>query len=212
MVSSAKFSSTKNKRLSVTNAFHSALVEKLVAGLGQVGKGLTFHKPVIPVERATQESNELLDWTFVPQHMRQPVFFNHAVQRLAKRHPQAVFLEAGSNSTITVMAARALAQSNVATPEHYFQAVSITNTKGFDGLTDATVALWKQGLRMAFWAHHQQQTLQYASLLLPPYQFDKSPASRHWLPLKSPAEKVREAAEALVKERGEVWSKQQAGA
>lgn len=212
MVSSAKFSSTKNKRLSVTNAFHSALVEKLVAGLGQVGKGLTFHKPVIPVERATQESNELLDWTFVPQHMRQPVFFNHAVQRLAKRHPQAVFLEAGSNSTITVMAARALAQSNVATPEHYFQAVSITNAKGFDGLTDATVALWKQGLRVAFWAHHQQQTLQYASLLLPPYQFDKSPASRHWLPLKSPAEKVREAAEALVKERGEVWSKQQAGA
>ncbi|KAL9130762.1 MAG: hypothetical protein Q9175_006943 [Cornicularia normoerica] len=63
MVSSAKFSSTKNKRLSVTNAFHSALVEKLVAGLGQVGKGLTFHKPVIPMERATQESNELLDWT-----------------------------------------------------------------------------------------------------------------------------------------------------
>ncbi|KAK4982560.1 Type I Iterative PKS [Elasticomyces elasticus] len=171
MVSSAKFSSTKNKRLSVTNAFHSALVEKVVAGLGRVGKGLTFHKPVIAVERATQESNELLDWTFVPQHMRQPVFFNHAVQRLAKRHPQAVFLEAGTNSTITVMAARALAQSNVATPEHYLQAVSITNIKGFDELTDATVALWKQGLRMAFWAHHQQQTLQYASLLLPPYQF-----------------------------------------
>ena len=70
MVSSTKFSSTKNKRLSVTNAFHSALVEKLVAGLEQVGKGLTFHKPVIPVKRATQESNELLDWTFVPQHMR----------------------------------------------------------------------------------------------------------------------------------------------
>lgn len=210
--SSAKFSSIKNKRLSVTNAFHSALVEKLVPGLEQVGKGLTFRKPVIPVERATQESSELLDATFVPQHMRQPVFFNHAVQRLAKRYPQAVFLEAGSNSTITVMAARALTQSNVATPEHHFQAVSITNNKGLDGLTDATVALWKQGLRIAFWAHHQQQTLQYSTLLLPPYQFDKSPASRHWLPLLSPFPKVQEAAEALVKERGGVIGQQQAGA
>lgn len=70
MISSAKFSSTKNKRLSVTNTFHSVLVEKLVAGLGQIDKGLTFHKPVIPVKRVTQESNKLLDWTFVPQHIR----------------------------------------------------------------------------------------------------------------------------------------------
>ncbi|KAL9619500.1 MAG: hypothetical protein Q9160_005863 [Pyrenula sp. 1 TL-2023] len=209
LASSAKYSTIKSKRLSVTNAFHSALVEKLVAGLGQVGKGLTFHKPVIQVERATKESNDTLDWTFVPEHMRQPVFFNHAVQRLARRHPQAVFLEAGSNSTITVMAARALAQSKISTQEHHFQAISITNTqKGFDGLTDATVALWKQGLRMSFWAHNQRQTLEYAPLLLPPYQFDKSTASRHWLPMKSPAEAVQKAAETLVKQRG-VWRDQQ---
>ena len=210
LASSARFSTIKSKRLSVTNAFHSVLVEKLVAGLGQVGKGLTFQKPVIPVERATKESNDTLDWTFVPQHMRQPVFYNHAVQRLAKRHPQAVFLEAGSNSTITVMAARALAQGNVNTQEHHFQAVSITNTKnGFDSLTDATVALWKQGVSMSFWAHNQQQTLEYAALLLPPYQFDKSPASRHFLPMKSPAEAVQKAAEALLKQRGDVWGHQQ---
>ncbi|OIW25922.1 hypothetical protein CONLIGDRAFT_512814 [Coniochaeta ligniaria NRRL 30616] len=211
LASSSKFSAIKSKRLSVTNAFHSALVEKLVDGLGQVGKKLAFHKPVIPVERATEEGKDELDWTFVPKHMRQPVFFNHAVQRLAKKHPQAIFLEAGSNSTITVMAARALAQSNVGTPEHHFQAVSITNTKtGFDGLTDATVALWKQGLRVAFWAHHPQQALEYAPLLLPPYQFDKSPASRHWLPMKSPVEAINKAAEALLEQRGGVLGDQQA--
>ncbi|KAK4145161.1 putative polyketide synthase [Dichotomopilus funicola] len=203
LAGNAKFSAIKSKRLSVTNAFHSALVNNIADALGAVGKGVTFHKPTIPVERATEEANTTLDWSFVPTHMHQPVFFSHAVQRLAKQYPQAVFLEAGSNSTITVMASRALAQANVATQDHHFQAVSITNTQnGFNGLTDATEALWKQGLRVSFWAHHKQSTLDYAPLLLPPYQFDKSPASRHWLPVKSASEVIQKAAEALLKQRG----------
>lgn len=202
MTSDPKFGAVRSKRLNVTNAFHSTLVDDLVDGLGQVGKELTFHKPVIPVERATEaafDPDKMMDWTFVPRHMREPVFFNHAVQRLAKKHPQAIFLEAGSNSTITVMASRALAQSRASSSDaaqHHFQAVSITTVRGFDGLTDATVALWKEGLRVSFWAHHALQTLEYAQLLLPPYQFDKS--SRHWLPMKSPLEVVNKAAKALV--------------
>ncbi|RYP73018.1 hypothetical protein DL771_003886 [Monosporascus sp. 5C6A] len=199
MTSDPKFGAIKSKRLNVTNAFHSTLVNKLVDGLGQVGKELTFHKSVIPVERATENPSDAndMDWTFVPRHMREPVFFNHAVQRLAKRHPQAIFLEAGSNSTITVMAARAVAQSPTSSSDaQHFQAVSITTDTGFDGLADVTVALWKQGLRVSFWAHHALQTLEYAQLLLPPYQFDKS--SRHWLPMKSPLEVVNKAAKALV--------------
>ncbi|KAK4038293.1 hypothetical protein C8A01DRAFT_37750 [Parachaetomium inaequale] len=90
---------------------------------------------------------------------------------------------------------------------HHFQAVSITATDtGFDGLTDATVALWKQGLRVSFWAHHALQTLEYAQLLLPPYQFDTS--SRHWLPMKSPLEVINKAAKALV-EAGYAGAQQQ---
>lgn len=183
----------KSKRLLVTNAFHSKLVDKLVDGLGEVGKQLKFHPPVIPIERATAEaSKNELDWTFVPQHMRQPVFFNHAVQRLSKRHPQAIFLEAGSNSTITVMAARALAPTQ---PDQHFQALSVTNCEsGLDGLADATATLWKQGLRVTYWAHHRQQASDYSTMVLPPYQFDKSPSSRHWLPIQSPLKEVERKA------------------
>lgn len=198
-----------SKRLSVTNAFHSALVEDLVDDLGRVGKGLTFHPPAIAVELCSQQGpsgSTTLDWTFVPRHMREPVFFDQAVQRLAKRHAQAIFLEAGSNSTITAMAGRALAQSKAATPGHHFQAVSLSSTSagtGFANLAEATVALWSQGLRVAFWPHHPQQTLEYEPLLLPPYQFNKSPASRHWLPAKSPLDAVRKAAEELVAQQGQ---------
>ncbi|KAL5355001.1 hypothetical protein BJX96DRAFT_170252 [Aspergillus floccosus] len=184
-----KFSQIKSKRLSVTNAFHSKLVGKLVDGLGEIGKQLKFHPPVIPIERATAEaSKDELDWTFVPQHMRQPVFFNHAVQRLTKKHPQAIFLEAGSNSTITVMAARALASTKA---DHHFQGLSVTHCEsGLGGLADATVALWKQGLRVTFWAHHQLQASEYPTIVLPPYQFDKSSSSRHWLPIQSPLDEI----------------------
>ncbi|KAJ5452007.1 hypothetical protein N7445_000190 [Penicillium cf. griseofulvum] len=192
----------KSKRLNVTNAFHSVLVEQLVGELGNVGRDLTFHSAEIPVERATEhDSTEPLDWSFVPSHMRQPVFFNHAVQRLAKKHPQAIFLEAGSNSTITVMASRALAQVTSASPDMLaFQAVSITNTeKGLDGLTDATVALWKQGLRVSFWPHHPSQAREYVQLLLPPYKFEKS---RHWLDVKSPTEVVTKAAQTMIEAGG----------
>ncbi|RMZ82270.1 hypothetical protein DV738_g1891, partial [Chaetothyriales sp. CBS 135597] len=179
-----KFVSIKSKRLNVTNAFHSVLVDRVVDGLDQLGQMLDFQEPAIPLERATEQSSpSTIDWTFVSSHMRKPVFFNHALQRLAHRHPQAIFLEAGSSSTITVMAARALAQTSVAPDAHYFQAMSITNDKGFDGLVDATVSLWKQGLRVSFWAHHPVQARAYSQLLLPPYQFDTS--GRHWLKMKT---------------------------
>ncbi|KAL4745839.1 hypothetical protein BDW72DRAFT_210967 [Aspergillus terricola var. indicus] len=200
-ISRPEFGSIKSKRLNVTNAFHSSLVDRISDGLDSIGKTLTFNSPVIPVERATEVASAGgTDASFVSQHMRQPVFFNHAVQRLAKRHPQAIFLEAGSSSTITVMAGRAIAQGQASSEGHYFQAVSITNETALDSLADSTTALWKQGLRVAFWAHHAVQTPEHAHLLLPPYQFDTS--SRHWLPMKSPLEKVKEAAVAMIAASG----------
>lgn len=200
----------KSKRLKVTHAFHSVLVESLVDRLGEVGKGLTFHDAVIPIERATEHGDPTaqLDWSFVGSHMRQPVFFNHAIQRLIKKHPQVIFLEAGSNSTITVMAAHALAQIASTTSDAlHFQSVSITNTKnGLDALTDTTVALWKQGLRVTLWAHHSKQKDEYAQLLLPPYQFEKS---RHWLELKSPTEEIVKAAQNMVATRSNKLGQQE---
>ncbi|KAK2042689.1 hypothetical protein LZ31DRAFT_632527 [Colletotrichum somersetense] len=194
-----KFSAVRHKKLNVTNAFHSSLVDPLVGPLGQIGKRLVFQAPSIPFESATETRlSGPLTPDFVPDHMRKPVFFRHAIQRLAREHPSAVFLEAGSNSTVTVMASRALAGQTMAPPgsePHVFQAVNISNGGGMDGLTDATVSLQKQGVRVSLWAHHATQTRDYAPLLLPPYQFEKT---RHWLELKSTAEAVATAAARLA--------------
>jgi acyl transferase domain-containing protein/nucleoside-diphosphate-sugar epimerase/SAM-dependent methyltransferase/acyl carrier protein len=174
------YSSIKSKRLNVTNAFHSTLVEPLMADLEQVGQGLTFNEPSIPLERATEaKSVENLTPRFVAEHMRYPVYFNHAVQRLSKQYPSSVWLEAGSNSTITTMASRALGSPR----DSHFQPVNITSSHALQQLIDTTMSLWKAGLRVTFWAHSTSQTYYYAPVLLPPYQFDKQ---RHWMEFKKP--------------------------
>ncbi|CAM1507798.1 Fc.00g046460.m01.CDS01 [Cosmosporella sp. VM-42] len=196
----SKFSTVKSKKLNVTNAFHSSLVDPLLERLEQVGKDLKFHDPKIPLERATETKFVgPLTANFVPDHMRKPVFFNHAIQRLAKEHPSAIFLEAGSNSTITIMASRALMGQAAPGSSNHFQTVNITNDQGLDGLTDATVSLQKQGIYVSFWPHHAQQTNEYASLILPPYQFEKN---RHWLEQKVPSEVVAKEAARLVESQG----------
>lgn len=191
-------SGTKAKRLQVTNAFHSTLVEPLLPALKEIGKSLHFKDAHIPFERAT-ESRQMgrLTADYVADHMRQPVFFNDAIQRLSQQYPSAVWLEAGSNSTITVMASRAL-QSN---KESHFQPVSITGSGGLDSLADATMTLWKNGVNIIFWPHHQLESPRYSSLLLPPYQFDKS---RHWLDLK--AAPKQEARTSTVQECNDLWT------
>ncbi|KAI1354706.1 putative polyketide synthase [Xylaria sp. FL0043] len=173
-------STIRVKKLNVTNAFHCALVDPLVERLEENAQDLAFREPKIPIERATEFSMQgRFAAKFVPEHMRQPVFLNHALQRLAQRYPNAIFLEAGSSSTITSMASKALGNPSTS----HFQALNVTNDNGWSNLVDATVGLWKAGLTAQFWAHSAVQSIEHTPLLLPPYQFDES---RHWLELKAP--------------------------
>ncbi|KAK3381180.1 polyketide synthase [Podospora didyma] len=168
------------KRLSVTNAFHSALVEPLMDDLEAIGRTLTLREPSILMERSTEELSMEMTPEFVAQHMRQPVFFDHAVKRLIQQYPDAVWIEAGSASTITNMASRALGSP----PGCHFQPLNITSPdNGMQSLADATLALWKAGIKTEHWPHHARQTYEFNHLFLPPYQFDKV---KHWMELKKP--------------------------
>ncbi|KAJ6442762.1 Polyketide synthase [Purpureocillium lavendulum] len=180
----------KSKRLNVTNAFHSALVDPLLDRLEQSAKGLTFREPVIHIERATDLATTTgLSARFVADHLRNPVYFHHAIERLARQYSSTpcAFIEAGSNSTITVMASRALAGSDVNSSHCSFHSVSLTNCDdGWNKLADTTMSLWRASVDVQYWAHHPSQRHSQADiqvLLLPPYQFD--PGARHWFELKT---------------------------
>ncbi|KAF5679762.1 polyketide synthase, partial [Fusarium denticulatum] len=179
----------KSKKLNVTNAFHSVLIDDIYDELKRVGRGLTFRNAIIPLEFATEESTADRELTahFVADHMRKPVYFHHAARRLATRYSGSpcVFLEAGSNSTIANMAACALAEFKDSSS---FHSVNVSNCEdGWNKLTSTTVSLWRADLPVQHWAHHSsQRRLQkdLYPLILPPYQFD--PESRHWMDLKAP--------------------------
>ncbi|OCL13142.1 non-reducing polyketide synthase 1 [Glonium stellatum] len=189
IASEAAFSSSmKARKLNVTNAFHSSLVDPLMEDLERLGQDLEFKEPVISLERATESAvTSKLTPRFVRDHMRNPVYFNHAVQRLSERYGSCIWLEAGSNSTITAMASRALRSPR----SSHFQPINITSDNALQFLADATTSLWKEGLNMSFWLHHPTQTSEYNPLLLPPYQFEKS---RHWMELKKPQKSLAQPA------------------
>lgn len=175
----------RSKVLSVANAYHSTLVEPLEDELAKLGDGLLFTEPIYHWERATKEATDPRPLpTFFATHMRQPVFANHAFQRLHERFPSAVWLEAGSNSTITNLAGRALSQPK----ESHFQAVNICSSSAVQHSMDMFLALWKQGLTSHHWGHHASQAQLYDVVILPPYQFEKT---RHWMELKKP-EKIQQ--------------------
>ena len=195
-----RFSSTRWKRLNVTNAYHSVLVDSLHHDLQTLGERITFNEPEIRFERSTEEKAPKKPGSdYVASHMRNPVYFDHAVQRLAKDFPAAIWLEAGSNSTVTAMANRALSSSAVS-PSSSFHAVNITANNSFDLLVDTTLKLWKEQVNISFWPHHRSQTHQYMPTMLPPYQFEKS---RHWLETKPPPKPEPIAAKNTVSEVAE---------
>ncbi|KAH9876642.1 hypothetical protein J1614_003774 [Plenodomus biglobosus] len=195
---SQKFSGIRSKALSVTNAFHSSLVQPLEQELEVLGRCMNFQKSRIPWERTTETRFPLenLGPRYAVEQMRQPVFFHHATQRLAEEHPDCVWLEAGSNSTVTIMAQRALEASPKSS--YHFQAVNFSDTKAFNKLSDVTVSLWKEGLSSDFWPHNPCQTYEYATLVLPPYQFEKN---RHWVELRSPVEFIEQVKQSVRAEK-----------
>jgi malonyl CoA-acyl carrier protein transacylase len=178
------FSSVQGKMLSTSHAFHSNLVEALVPDLKQITEDITFQDPSIRVERATMAPWTVqLPSTYIADHLRQPVCFDHAVQRLAQEFDNAVWLEAGSQSTVTRMVSKALGNPGAS----FFHEANLTSDGSWKRLSETTTALWKQGLNIVFWPHHFSQVAQYTPLLLPPYQFKKNHHYLDWkLPERSP--------------------------
>ncbi|KAI6083697.1 hypothetical protein F4821DRAFT_244327 [Hypoxylon rubiginosum] len=179
--SNSAYSYMKTKRLDVLYAYHSTLVGACGPELRNLGRELIFRDPMIPLERAVADGEEgtVLAADFVAKHLESPVYFSCAVQRILRKYPEGcIWLEAGSNSTITTMASRALGSPK----SSLFQPVNIAGKNAFKLLTDTTTNLWQEGLDISFWAHHAVQSPDYPIIFLPPYQFEKS---KHWMNLKS---------------------------
>ncbi len=103
----------KTKRLTVSHAFHSPLIEPMLEEFSEVVSSLTLNEPKLPVisnltgEQLTPE--QATDPAYWTSHAREPVRFADAVKAL-KEKGATTFLELGPDPVLTAMAAATLGE------------------------------------------------------------------------------------------------------
>ncbi|MGP3937923.1 type I polyketide synthase [Nonomuraea sp. KM88] len=101
----------RTRRLRVSHAFHSPLVEPMLEEFGQVAGSLTYHEPAIPVisdvTGRKAEAGQLTDARYWVDHVRQAVRFADAVTA-ARAGGATVFVEIGPDGTLTSLARQTL--------------------------------------------------------------------------------------------------------
>ncbi|MFD3313036.1 SDR family NAD(P)-dependent oxidoreductase [Streptomyces sp. NPDC058694] len=101
----ARFKHTR--RLRVSHAFHSPLMDPMLAAFGEVAQSVAFHPPVVPLVSnltgALADPEELCTPGYWVRHVRQAVRFGDGMQAL-RAEGVTTFLEIGPDATLSTLA------------------------------------------------------------------------------------------------------------
>ncbi|WP_353942643.1 type I polyketide synthase [Streptomyces sp. HUAS MG91] len=100
----------RTKRLTVSHAFHSPLMEPMLAEFADELAALTFHEPRVPHATGLTGTDVTAGWAepaYWLEQIRRPVMFHAAVRALRERQV-SVFVEVGPRAVLSAMARQSL--------------------------------------------------------------------------------------------------------
>jgi amino acid adenylation domain-containing protein len=164
-----------NKLLFTSHAFHSAMMDPIVADFKEIVSQVSLSAPTIPIISTVTgnllTNQEATDPDYWSNHLRLPVQFLNAIDTVLT-YNLPIFLEAGPGAVTSTLIRQIAANKKVAV-------TAIASLNGTDNdtasLLNALGKLWSSGLEpdwANFYSNQQRQLID-----LPAYQFDRN---RYW--------------------------------
>jgi len=158
------------RRLATSHAFHSAMVEPVVAPFTELVRGVTLHPPQIPfVSNVTGDwitAEQATDPAYWAGHVRAAVRFADGLGRLLEGPPRTL-LEVGPGNTLTQLARQHPAKNAA----HEFASTIAEDAHEASTLATAQGRLWTAGVPLDWSAIHAGEIRRRISL--PGYPFER---------------------------------------
>jgi amino acid adenylation domain-containing protein len=167
------------KRLHTSHAFHSAMMDPVVAPFADFLRRIPLKAPRIPifsaVTRAWLTEEDATSPEYWARHLRQPVYFHEAVRGLCE-DKTLILLEIGPGHTLSTLARQAEPKSG----RVILSSLDHPDRGGNDHYSFLTAAgqLWAAGVEVAFEPTRRGEGRRVS---LPPYPFERK---RFWVEAK----------------------------
>ena len=185
IVSSLESEKIKTKQLQVSHAFHSPLMEPMLAEWEAVAKELTYHQPEIPVisnVTGTIADKSITTAKYWVDHVRLPVRFTEGMDALQKQGVE-IFLEVGPKPILLGMGRRCLPKDvgvwlPSLRPEHVPLQSSLESARSedFSHMLSSLGELYVRGVKVDWVEYDGEYSRQ--KVILPTYPFQRQ---RYWI-------------------------------